>query len=398
MSGGARAQGEARHRRAVVARRQRGAPGAPPQVRGTADPGMAGPWIPVALVPGASGRYRMIDPETGHPQRVDAGLARDLDPEAYFFYRALPRDEAIRTGPVFRFAFHGLGSDLARFTLAGLLAGFLMLSPAVLLGVLVDHVIPSGSGRKLLELSLCLILLAVLTGLLKVLQGTALMRLEALAAARLGAALWDRMLDLPQRFFRRLLLRRSGHARHGLPGAARPSLGRGRQRGAVGDLPPADVRPAVPLRHQDRLAGPGAGGLLPRADHGHRHPPASPPPAPARDLAASGRQAPAVAQRHRQAPVDRVGRHRVRHVGEGLPGAEADRDTARQAGRAPVRLPRRRPPAGGGGGVHGGDGGRPRDPSDRGLPHRLHGPDGVPRGDRRARRLVLRRRRHRARL
>ena len=165
--------------------------------------GDGGPMDPVALVPGASGRYRMIDPETGRPQRVDAGLARDLDPEAYFFYRALPRDEAIRTGPVFRFAFHGLGSDLARFALAGLLAGFLMLSPAVLLGVLVDHVIPSGSGRKLLELSLCLILLAVLTGLLKVLQGTALMRLEALAAARLGAALWDRMLDLPQRFFRR---------------------------------------------------------------------------------------------------------------------------------------------------------------------------------------------------
>ena len=158
---------------------------------------------PVALVPGVSGRYRMIDPETGRPERVDARLARELHPEAYFFYRALPRDEAIRAGPVFRFAFRGLGSDLARFTLAGLLAGLLMLSPSVLLGVLVDHVIPSGSGRKLLELSLSLILLAVLTALLQVLQGTALMRLEALAAARLGAALWDRMLDLPQRFFRR---------------------------------------------------------------------------------------------------------------------------------------------------------------------------------------------------
>ena len=158
---------------------------------------------PVALVPGASGRYRMIDPETGRSERVDARLARTLASEAYFFYRPLPQDEAIRSGALFHFAFRGLGIDLARFTVAGLLAGLLMLAPPVLLGVLVSHVIPSGSGRQLLELFLCLVLLAVLAATLQILQGTALMRLEALAAARVGAALWDRMLDLPQRFFRR---------------------------------------------------------------------------------------------------------------------------------------------------------------------------------------------------
>ena len=158
---------------------------------------------PVALVPGVSGRYRMIDPETGRSERVDADLARDLAPEAYFFYRPLPQEEAVRPGALFRFAFRGLGKDLARFTLAGLLVGLLMLTPPILLGALVNRVIPSGSGWQLLELSLSLVLLAVLTALLQVLQGTALMRLEAAAAARVGAALWDRLLGLPQRFFRR---------------------------------------------------------------------------------------------------------------------------------------------------------------------------------------------------
>ena len=170
---------------------------------GSGDAGAGGSRKPVALVPGASGRYRMIDPETGRSERVDAHLARTLDAEAHFFYRPLPQDEAVGSGTLFRFAFRGLGIDLARFTAAGLLAGLLMLAPPILLGLLVDHVIPSGSGRQLLELSLCLILLAVLAATLQVLQGTALMRLEALAAARVGAALWDRMLDLPQRFFRR---------------------------------------------------------------------------------------------------------------------------------------------------------------------------------------------------
>ena len=158
---------------------------------------------PVALIPGASGRYRLTDPETGRTERVDARLARELAADAYFFYRPLRQDEAVRSGALFRFAFRGLGSDLARFAAAGLLVGLLMLTPSILLGTLVDRVIPSGSGWQLLQLSLALVLLALLTALLLTLQGMALMRLEALAAARVGAALWDRMLDLPQRFFRR---------------------------------------------------------------------------------------------------------------------------------------------------------------------------------------------------
>ena len=158
---------------------------------------------PVALIPGASGRYRLFDPGTGRPERIDARLARELASEAYFFYRPLPPDEAVRSAALFRFAFRGLGGALARFALAGLLAGLLMLAPPVLLGALVDRVIPSGSGWQLLQASLSLVLLAVLAAFLQALQGTALMRLEALSAARVGAALWDRMLGLPRRFFRR---------------------------------------------------------------------------------------------------------------------------------------------------------------------------------------------------
>ena len=163
----------------------------------------SGSGNPVALIPGMSGRYRAVDPATGRSERVDARLASELVSEARFFYRALPRDGAARAASLFRFAFRGLGGDLARFGLAGLLVGLLMLAPSILFGALADRVIPSGSGWQLLELSLSLVLLAILTAFLQVLQGTALMRLEALAAARVGAAIWDRMLGLPWWFFRR---------------------------------------------------------------------------------------------------------------------------------------------------------------------------------------------------
>ena len=159
---------------------------------------------PVALIPGGWwGRYRMVDPATGRTERVDARVARDLASEARYFYRALPQDEAVRSGALFRYAFRGLGRELARFVLAGLVVGLLMLVPSILLGVLVDRVIPSGSSRQLLELAVGVALVAVLAALVQTLQGTALMRMEATAAARAGAAIWDRMLGLSQRFFRR---------------------------------------------------------------------------------------------------------------------------------------------------------------------------------------------------
>ena len=158
---------------------------------------------PVALLPSLLGRYRLLDPATGRAERVDAQVAGGLADEARYFYRPLEQDEAVRSGPVLRFACRGLGREFARFILTGLVVGLLMLVPSVVLGTVVDRVIPSGSGWRLLEVALGLVLLALLAALLQILQGTALMRLEALAASRVSAALWDRLLDLPQRFFRR---------------------------------------------------------------------------------------------------------------------------------------------------------------------------------------------------
>ena len=158
---------------------------------------------PVALLPSAFGRYRMVDPSTGRARRVDAALAEELYPDAHFFYRPFPRDAKVKSDALLRFAFRGLGRDFARFGLAGVLVGILMLTPPILLGALVDRAIPSGSGWLLAKLAASLVFLAVLAALLQMMQGSSLMRMEALAAARLGAAVWDRLIGMPQRFFRR---------------------------------------------------------------------------------------------------------------------------------------------------------------------------------------------------
>jgi NHLM bacteriocin system ABC transporter ATP-binding protein len=158
---------------------------------------------PVALVPGPLGRYRMAEPSSGRLRRVNARRAESLEREAHFFYSPLPEDGPVGVGRLSRLAFHRVRPDLLRMVGAGMLAGMAMLVPAVLLGAFAEQALPSGSLQVLGTLTLGAVLVALLLGVLLMIQGTALMRLEGRVAARAGAALWHRMLDLPSGFFRR---------------------------------------------------------------------------------------------------------------------------------------------------------------------------------------------------
>ncbi len=157
---------------------------------------------PVALLPGAMGRYRLRDPGTGASIRVARAEAATLASEAYVLYRPLPGDRPVGARELLATAAGTAGSDLARVVGAGLAAGILALAPAAGIGVLVDGVIPSGDGGALLRLALLLVLLAIAAALALVLRGMAVMRIEGRLAARATAALWDRLLRLRARFFR----------------------------------------------------------------------------------------------------------------------------------------------------------------------------------------------------
>ena len=157
---------------------------------------------PVALLPGAAGRYRIVDPATGRSEPVIGTRARAIAPDAWFFYRPLPRERAAGTRALLRLAAKGMAGDLARFAASGLLAGLLALLPAVLVGVMTDRVLPAAAAGVLLQLTGVLVGGALLGALLQMLQGTSLMRLEGRAAARIGAAIWDRVLGLPLAFFK----------------------------------------------------------------------------------------------------------------------------------------------------------------------------------------------------
>ncbi|MCY3731325.1 MAG: hypothetical protein OXF98_08280, partial [Rhodospirillaceae bacterium] len=151
---------------------------------------------PVALVPGLLGRYREVDPVDGRSARLTAERADRLHAEAWMFYRPLPPGSA---GPadLFRIAGKGLTADLVRLVLAGLPGGLIMLLPALVLGLVVDDIIPGDDTGLLYAATAGLAALGLIGAMLHVLQGMALMRLEGRTTFRLEAAFWDRLLRLP---------------------------------------------------------------------------------------------------------------------------------------------------------------------------------------------------------
>ena len=158
---------------------------------------------PVAIVPTRLGGYRYHDPSEGTAGRVTDSVARELADMAWMFYRPLPEDGGQSLDSLYALAARKTAADAVRFAGVGLSVTILSLVSPIALGILVSRVIPTSSTTQLIHLVVGMIILALGSGTLQALQGATLLRLEGRIAARLGSALWDRMLDLPKRFYRR---------------------------------------------------------------------------------------------------------------------------------------------------------------------------------------------------
>lgn len=155
----------------------------------------------VALLPVSSGSYVICDPADGTRRPVTAAVAATLAPLAYTFYRSFPTDR-LSLKDVLRFGVHGCRRDLFLTVGLGLGAGVLGLVPPVATGALFNSIIPGAERDQLLQATLILLACACATGMFELVRRLALARVDGRMGAAVQAAVWDRLLSLPPRFFR----------------------------------------------------------------------------------------------------------------------------------------------------------------------------------------------------
>jgi NHLM bacteriocin system ABC transporter ATP-binding protein len=167
----------------------------------------AGPMVgwrgaePVALIRERAGRYVMIEPGSGARRSVDRALAAELAPAAVTFYPPLP-PRALRFRDLLGFSLRHSRGTILRVALAVIAIGLLSLVPPLIVNVLISSIIPRSELDQLTFCALGLGLSAVAAASVQVMEGLAMLRLEASIDWKLQAALIDRVLKLPASVFR----------------------------------------------------------------------------------------------------------------------------------------------------------------------------------------------------
>ena len=156
---------------------------------------------PVSLVRG-QGRYELVDPEHGTRSPVDPEAAATLAPTAYMLYACLGREPS-GGRKLLRIGLLPARADLVRLVGTSIVLGLLSLLTPIAAQAIFTRAVPEGDRGQVLGIALVLVGAALGTATVYLVQGLALLRIEARASLGTQAAVIDRLLDLPASFFRR---------------------------------------------------------------------------------------------------------------------------------------------------------------------------------------------------
>lgn len=157
---------------------------------------------PVALLKDDARGYVLYDPGTGRRSKVTAKIAEGLQGEAIMLYPPLP--ETCRSlRDLVRNVLPQIRNDLKLVAAMGFAGGVVAALTPVLTSVMIEDVLPSADVEQHIHIIFGLVCAAVGAASFEVVKAIALLRAEGRADLRLQAGVFDRLLRLPSRFFRR---------------------------------------------------------------------------------------------------------------------------------------------------------------------------------------------------
>lgn len=164
---------------------------------------------PVALLPWRGGQavwdpakaLRLTGQGGQRLRKVDAEQAQDIAPLAYSFFRVLP-DRPLGTADLVAFAMRFCRRDLLMALLCSLCGVAMALLVPIATGWIVDITIPGHQTSQLFSIALALLIATFAVFSLKICEDIALLRFEGRLAETLQPAILDRLLRMPNTFFR----------------------------------------------------------------------------------------------------------------------------------------------------------------------------------------------------
>lgn len=157
---------------------------------------------PVALIQNKWGAYEIHDPILETKKRVTLKNARLIKPEAFSFYRTI-HDQVKSGKKAFLSYFKVNAKEFLKLGACSLCAAIISLFPPIAIGLVFSQSIPNANKDLLLQISIGLLAVAFSSSIFIYFRSLLLGRVEGLASSQIQPALWDRLLKLPVKFFRK---------------------------------------------------------------------------------------------------------------------------------------------------------------------------------------------------
>lgn len=156
---------------------------------------------PLALLPTSLRSYDVFDPQTGERKPVDEKVVEDMYYFGHVLYRPFP-NKLLNALDLLKFGLDQVRGELRTVILLGALVGILQIFVPIVTAFIFDEYIPRGDIGQLLQIGLVLIAITLSAGLLQMALLFAFLRVETRMDADIQTAVWDRLLNLPTKFFR----------------------------------------------------------------------------------------------------------------------------------------------------------------------------------------------------
>ncbi len=157
---------------------------------------------PVALIPDPARGYVLVDAADKSRVTVTAAVAGTLRSNAVVFYRTLAAGKPT-IGGLIGFTIPLIRGEIRTLLTIGLLAGLVGLVVPFAMVVAIDDVIPGADRGQLGLICALLVAMAFAIASFQAIQTLVLARLRGKLESGLLPAFWDRLLNLPARFFSR---------------------------------------------------------------------------------------------------------------------------------------------------------------------------------------------------
>lgn len=164
-------------------------------------PSTSGHPEPVALLPARRG-YLVQRAGQAEPVALSPTELAAVQPTAIQLYVPLPHDRPATLRDMGRLASHGTLRLWALIVGCAAVAALLALATPAMTGSVLGLLVPAGSSSAVVAVGIALVVVAISSGLLTMVQNFATSELTQLGQLRVESALWDRTLSLPLRFFR----------------------------------------------------------------------------------------------------------------------------------------------------------------------------------------------------